>query len=217
MSTDRDQSQSHNQSQNRSPLQTPTPHQPPNLTPKNPNPPPPHATPYLLPTLDPLSGLPHPPPLPFTAPWHYELRFPCDPRGPGIARLTLRAVLAAHGLTELCDRAELLTSELATNSVRHTKGPASVRLQWLHPVLRVSVWDMSPDLPVLPNPLGAPSVPPGPHAHGGRGLLILGSVADRWGGCAIGDEPYGPGGKTLWFELTLAPPPDGSPAPALAA
>ncbi|QUW84791.1 ATP-binding protein [Streptomyces mirabilis] len=174
--------------------------------------------PYLLPTLDPLSGLPHPPPLPFTAPWHYELHFPCDPRGPGIARLTLRAVLTAHGLAELMDRAELLTSELATNSVRHTKGPASVRLQWLHPVLRVSVWDMSPDLPALPGPLGAPTASPEAHADGGRGLLILGAVADRWGGCAIGDEPMGPGGKTLWFELNLpTPPPDGSPAAALAA
>lgn len=215
MSTDRDQNQ------NQSPRQTLTAHEPPNPTAKNPNPPPPQATPYLLPALDPLSGLPHPPPLPFTAPWHYELRFPCDPRGPGIARLTLRGILTAHGLAELTDRAELLTSELATNSVRHTKGPASVRLQWLHPVLRVSVWDMSPDLPVLPvlpGPLGVPPASPGGHADGGRGLLILGAVADRWGGCAIGDDPYGPGGKTLWFELNLpTPPPDGSPASALAA
>ncbi|MGW6154150.1 ATP-binding protein [Streptomyces sp. NPDC055144] len=203
MSSDREQHQ------NRNALQKPPPDEPPNLTPGPPNPPPPHATPYLLTALDPLSGLPHPPPLPFAAPWHYELRFPCDPRGPGIARLTLRAVLTAHGLAELTDRAELLTSELATNSVRHTKGPASVRLQWLHPVLRVSVWDMSPDLPALPGPLGAPPASPGVQADGGRGLLILGTIADRWGGCAMGDEPYGPGGKTLWFEISLSegPPP----------
>ncbi|WP_225891519.1 ATP-binding protein [Streptomyces dioscori] len=184
----------------------------------NSRPGPPSAN-YLLPALDPLTGLPDPPALPFTAPWHYELHFPCDPRGPGIARLTLRAVLNAHGLHELNDRAELLTSELATNSVRHTKGPASVRLQWLHPVLRVSVWDMSPDLPALPGPLGALPASPGAHADGGRGLLILGLVADRWGGCAIGDAPTGPGGKTLWFELNLPapPPPNGTPTPALAA
>ncbi|MFD7816180.1 ATP-binding protein [Streptomyces sp. NPDC059785] len=132
--------------------------------------------------------------------------------------MTLRAILTAHGLTELNDRAELLTSELATNSVQHTKGPASVRLQWLHPVLRISVWDMSPDLPALPSPLGAPPAFPATDADGGRGLLILGAVADRWGGCAIGDAPMGPGGKTLWFELALpAPPPDDDPAAALAA
>jgi anti-sigma regulatory factor (Ser/Thr protein kinase) len=51
------------------------------------------------------------------------------PPGPGVARVTLRAVLDAHGLAPLVDRAELLASELATNSVRHTKGPASVLLQ----------------------------------------------------------------------------------------
>ncbi len=181
-----------------------------------PEPPSSISTSCLLSALDPLTGLPHPPPLPFTAPWYYELHFPSDPRGPGIARLTLRAVLTAHGLTELNDRAELLTSELATNSVRHTKGPASVRLQWLHPVLRVSVWDMSPDLPALPEPLGVQLGSPA--AEGGRGLLILGAIADRWGGCAIGEEPMGPGGKTLWFELTLpTPTPDGDPASALAA
>lgn|GEM_PF-1001886 len=152
---------------------------------------------------------PHPVPLSFAAPWHYELHFPCDPRAPGIARLTLRAVLAAHGLAGLADRAELLTSELATNSVRHTKGPASVRLQWLCPVLRVSVWDMSPDLPRQGDP-----VLPSPQADGGRGLPILEVLADRWGGCAMGEGPYGPGGKTIWFELMFG---EGSPPPALAA
>ncbi|MEW2572443.1 ATP-binding protein [Streptomyces sp. NPDC047070] len=169
----------------------------------------PDPTPYLLPALDPLSGTPHPPPLPFTAPWCYELHFPRDPRGPGIARVTLRAVLDAHGLAPLTDRAELLASELATNSVRHTQGPASVRLQWLCPVLRVSVWDMSPDLPPAP---GSRRTEVTAHAEDGRGLLILDTVADRWGGCAIGEGKFGPGGKTIWFELNLpaVPPPVGS-------
>ncbi|MFG2783055.1 ATP-binding protein [Streptomyces prunicolor] len=168
---------------------------------------------YLLPALDPLSGLPNPQPLPFAAAWHYELHFPCDPRGPGIARITLRAVLAAHGLAELADRAELLASELATNSVRYAKGIASVRLQWLCPVLRVSVWDMNPDLPSLVPPFMAP-----PHADGGRGMVILDAVADRWGGCPVGEGPYGPGGKTIWFELALpTPSPDGGPGSVAAA
>ncbi|WP_343041664.1 ATP-binding protein [Streptomyces typhae] len=140
----------------------------------------------------------HPQPLPFTDPWHYELHFPCDPRGPRIARVTLRAVLDAHGLTDLTDRAELLASELATNSVRHTKGPVSVRLQWLHPVLRVGVWDTSPEQP------STRCAQAGLHAEGGRGILILDMVADRWGGYPIGARPRGPGGKTVWFELALS-------------
>lgn len=133
--------------------------------------------------------------LPFAEPWQYELAFPCDPRSPRIARTTLRAILDAHELAELSYRAELLTSELTTNSVRHTKGPAAVRLQWRHPVLRISVWDMSLDLP-------KPYAPPvAPHVEAGRGMAIL--VADRWGGCAIGGGALGPGGKTVWFELAL--------------
>ncbi len=165
----------------------------------------------------PSSHLPdHPAPIPFTAPWQYELRFPRDPRSPRVVRITLRAVLTAHGLHELTDRAELLACELATNSVRYTNSPAAVRLHWRYPVLRVIVHDMSPDLP-HPGP-----VPPD-DADGGRGLLILDAVADRWGGCPVSESPYGlPGmGKSIWFELALDPggplrrttsPPDGSPA-----
>ncbi|MFI9584412.1 ATP-binding protein [Streptomyces sp. NPDC052236] len=155
------------------------------------------------------SAITHPHPIPFTEPWSYEIGFPCDPRSPRIVRIVriaLRAILLAHGVAELIDRAELLTSELTTNSVRHTKGPASVRLHWLHPVLRVSVWDMSPDLP-------KPSQPPA-DADGGRGLLILEAVADRWGACGTSEDPYGPGGKTIWFELALD---RHGPPPALAA
>jgi anti-sigma regulatory factor (Ser/Thr protein kinase) len=146
-----------------------------------------------------------PSPIPFSEPWEYELRFPRDPRGPGIARTTLRAVLDAHGLRELGDRAQLLTSELTTNSVRYSDGPAAVRLKWLHPVLRVSVWDTSPELPT-------PLMPPA-DLDWGRGLLILDVFADDWGGCAIGEELFGIGGKTIWFELTLT----GGPPPAAAA
>lgn len=142
---------------------------------------------------------PHPEPLPYTAPWCYELRFPCDPRGPGVARVTLQAVLIAHGIGELVDKAALLTTELATNSVQHSKGPALVRLLWRCPVLRVSVWDTGSGLPDLGKPQR-----PSPQADTGRGLLILDALADRWGGCGTEEGPYGPGGKTIWFELAVA-------------
>ncbi|MFF9570805.1 ATP-binding protein [Streptomyces sp. NPDC014685] len=145
------------------------------------------------------SYAPHyPAPIPFADPWSYELVFPRDPRGPRIARTALRAILGAHELAELTYRAELLTSELTTNSVRYALGPAGVRLQWRHPVLRVSVWDLSPDLPKPYTPAA------GPEAEAGRGMAILELVADRWGGCAIGEGELGTGGKTIWFELALA-------------
>ncbi|MEV5774529.1 ATP-binding protein [Streptomyces antimycoticus] len=149
-----------------------------------------------------------PPPLLFTEPWEYELRFPRDPRGPGIVRATLRAVLTAHGLRELVERAALLTSELTTNSVRYSSNCASVRLRWMHPVLRVSVSDTNPE---LPEPLK-----PSTELDGGRGLFILDVLADRWGGCAMGEEPFGLAGKTVWFELAWGGPPP-TPMTALAA
>ncbi|MDG4535640.1 ATP-binding protein [Streptomyces sp. AV19] len=136
---------------------------------------------------------------------------PRDPRGPGIARATLRAVLGAHELHELMDRAEVLTSELATNSVRYADGPATVRLCWTHPVLRISVADTGPDFAV-------PSAPPHAEAGQGRGLLILGLIAHRWGRFPLGPPgPFGAAGKVTWFELVLDPGPPPGCVPALAA
>ncbi|MEU8622739.1 ATP-binding protein [Streptomyces sp. NPDC048623] len=157
-------------------------------------------------------GLGGPVPLPFAHPWEYELHFPRDPRAPAITRVALRAVLAAHGLDELLDRAELLTSELTTNSVRHTRGPASVRLRWTCPVLRVSVSDTSP---VFPMPL--PQLP-SEDAERGRGLAILELLADQWGGCCLDETLFGVAGKTIWFELRTDDGPTAPPsAPAIAA
>ncbi|MFI1565610.1 ATP-binding protein [Streptomyces sp. NPDC020490] len=148
--------------------------------------------------------LPAPPLIPFAEPWECELYVPRDPRGPAVARTTLKAVLGAHGLEEFTYRAELLTSELTTNAVRYSLGPATVRLRWTNPV-RVSVMDTCP---VFPLPLAQG----GPHAEGGRGLLILDLLADAWGGCSLGESLFGVGGKTVWFELVLGggdPPPGG--------
>ncbi|MET8115706.1 ATP-binding protein [Streptomyces prasinus] len=150
------------------------------------------------------SMIPGPPLIPFAEPWEYELHFPRDARGPAVARTTLKAVLGAHGLSEFIDRAELLTSELATNAVRYALGPAIVRLRWANPVLRVSVTDTCPELP-------APSAEGGPYEERGRGLLILDLLADDWGGCRLRESVLGVGGKSIWFELVLrhGDPPSG--------
>ncbi|MFC5953786.1 ATP-binding protein [Streptomyces pratens] len=154
------------------------------------------------------STMPGPPLIPFAEPWEYELHFPRDARGPAVARTTLKAVLGVHGLGEFIDWAELLTSELATNAVRYSLGPATVRLCWANPVLRVSVTDTCPDFPVS-------LVPGGPDEERGRGLLILDLLADDWGGCGLGEAVFGVGGKSVWFELVHGggdPPPGGCAA-----
>jgi hypothetical protein len=73
------------------------------------------------------------------------------------------------------------------------------------------VCDSSPVLPLRPGTRPAPLTP---HSLGGRGLLILDVLADRWGGCATREGPSGDeGGKTIWFELVVV----GGPEPGTAA
>lgn len=134
--------------------------------------------------------------------WEYVLQVPHTPLGPSIARATVRAVLDRHGLDELADTAELLTSELATNSFRYADGPASVRLTWRLGRLRVSVWDNSP---VLPSPTA-----PCDSGVQGRGLHLVDLCADAWNSYALGANLSGVTGKVTWFELA---PRSGAPSP----
>lgn len=136
--------------------------------------------------------------------WSYALRLPHDPRAARVARMTVRAALNGHGLPELLDVTELLTSELVTNAYRHTKGPASLRLTALGDErLRVGVWDSSPHVPAPFDKSPGDRVPPAPaDAEGGRGLLLVREYASSWGGWPLGDRLLGRGaGKLLWFEV----------------
>ncbi|MFE2514288.1 ATP-binding protein [Streptomyces mirabilis] len=136
--------------------------------------------------------------------WVYALRLPLDPRAARVARMTVRAALGGHGLHEVLDVVELLTSELVTNAYRHTKGPASLRLTALGGGrLRVGVWDSSPHIPAPFDQSPGSRVAPAPaDAGGGRGLLLVQEYADSWGGWALGDDLLGRGaGKLLWFEV----------------
>ncbi|WP_345560279.1 ATP-binding protein [Streptomyces plumbiresistens] len=135
-------------------------------------------------------------------PWAYALQLPHDARATRIARVTLRAVLAGHGMDQLQERAELLTSELVTNAYRYSDGPAALRLRGLGgDRLRVSVWDTNPD---IPPPFDQPSRPLRPvpaTAAGGRGLFLVCHYAQTWGGYPLGDDLFGRGGKLLWCEV----------------
>ncbi|MEV7197441.1 ATP-binding protein [Streptomyces sp. NPDC093510] len=144
--------------------------------------------------------------------WSYALHLPHDPRAPRVARMTLRAALDGHGMSELVEVAELLTSEMVTNAYRHTKGPASLRLRSVRAGrLRVGVWDTSSHIPAPfdkpPAIPGGSTVPPASDdSDGGRGLHLVHECADSWGGWLLGDQFTGGGGKLLWFELRGAGP-----------
>lgn len=132
-----------------------------------------------------------------TPPWVYSLQLPRDPRAPGIARTTLRAVLAAHSLAELTPTAELLAAELLANAHLHTAGDYGLRLRAVGGGgLRIGVWDTDPRVP--PGFVAADgvslAVPPDRDAGNGRGLHLVRACAERWGAAELG------AGKLLWAE-----------------
>ncbi|WP_274560177.1 ATP-binding protein [Streptomyces spiramyceticus] len=138
-----------------------------------------------------------------TPAWTYTLQLPHDPRAPGIARSTLRAVLRTHGMTRLTDTAELLASELVTNAHLHSTGPYALRLRATDPGrLRLGVWDSNPDIPAPFE--GALGGPPEDGAEGGRGLHLVQLCADSWGAYPIATGLPGQGGKLLWVECVLS-------------
>lgn len=102
------------------------------------------------------------------------------------------AELLVEGPAELRETAVLLVSELATNAVRHAAAPDfEVSVQYL-PVearLWVGVTDSGSGYPMLRRPPVT--------AEHGRGLQLVGLLADRWGV----RRRRGDDAKTVWFEL----------------
>ncbi|WP_330458608.1 ATP-binding protein [Streptomyces sp. NBC_00820] len=134
-------------------------------------------------------------------PWTYTLQLPHDPRAPGIARATLRTVLAAHGLAALTPTAELLAAELLTNAHLHTAGPYALHLLGREPGrLRIAVWDTDPRVPpgFTADP-GPQSLPPD-LAEDGRGLHLVRACADSWGASVLREPGASNGGKLLWAD-----------------
>ena len=83
-----------------------------------------------------------------TPSWAYTLQLPQDPRGPGIARATLRTVLQVHGMRDLIETAELLAGELVTNACKYAPGPCLLDLVFDGDVVEITVWDTDSTLPV---------------------------------------------------------------------
>ncbi|MFD7711916.1 ATP-binding protein [Streptomyces sp. NPDC059785] len=134
-------------------------------------------------------------------PWAYTLQLPRDPRAPGVARSTLRTVLAAHELAAFAPTAELLASELLTNAYLHTQGPYALRIRCAEPGrLRVAVWDSDPVVPVAFGGSYPQPVDSGATAERGRGLHLVRACADAWGSYVLGDAGRERGGKLLWAE-----------------
>ncbi|MDG4831271.1 ATP-binding protein [Solwaraspora sp. WMMD1047] len=90
-------------------------------------------------------------------------------------------------LPDLAGPTRLVLSEFVGNVVRHAGTPMDVTLTLRRPFLHVAVADGSQGA-VLPGN-------PHPRAEGGRGLLLVRELAQRWGSLPIGD------GKVVWAVL----------------
>ncbi|MDQ1048116.1 ATP-binding protein [Streptomyces sp. V4I2] len=130
-------------------------------------------------------------------PWEYSLYIPNDPRAVTVSRRTLRLILTMHGLIGVVDVAELLATELVSNAVRHTKGPAALRVRWSAGVLRLGVWDANSEPPEPPGHLEQLA-----DMEEGRGLALVRACADVWGWQPLARE--GNRGKYVWCELAAA-------------
>ncbi|MEH0843828.1 ATP-binding protein [Micromonospora sp. CPCC 205711] len=85
---------------------------------------------------------------------------------------------------ELAGPASLVLSELVGNVVRHAHTPMQVTLTLRRPYLHVAVTDGSRT--------AADAASPGLRAEGGRGLLLVREMAQRWGSSPLVD------GKVVW-------------------
>ncbi|MEV6002237.1 ATP-binding protein [Streptomyces griseomycini] len=123
-------------------------------------------------------------------PW--EAGFTAHPEEVAALRHVVRLRLAAWGLHELFDTAQLCVSELVSNVVTHvgigTPGSLVVSMNGTH--LRIEVHD--PDTRALPTLVAADI-----DAEGGRGMTLVDALTDRWGVQLREDR------KVTWCELAI--------------
>lgn len=132
---------------------------------------------------------------------HFTMRFSSTPRGARLARRLAGERLDTWGIpygSDAHDALLLTIAELSSNAVRH--GHVSgrdfrLRLTAEGTAIRIEVTDTRGDrLPALTDQAS--------HGEeGGRGLLLVAALADRWGWHPRADGP----GKTVWAVLEIAP------------
>lgn len=113
---------------------------------------------------------------------------PSDPAAVSGARRFAADTLGAWGLDELSFTTELIVSELVTNAIRYGQPPVHLRLV-LDSALTCEVFDANSTAPHMRRART--------FDEGGRGLLLVAQLAERWG------TRHGREGKTIWAEQTL--------------
>ena len=134
-------------------------------------------------------------------PWHhFTMRFSSTPRGARLARHLAGERFAAWGIPYGSDAHDVLTlivAELSSNAVRHGHVAGRdfrLRLSAEGTSMRVEVTDSRGER--IPAP-----AEPSDDLDGGRGLLLVAGLTDRWGWHPCLDGP----GKTVWAVLDVGP------------
>ncbi|MFF5188617.1 SpoIIE family protein phosphatase [Streptomyces sp. NPDC000345] len=120
-----------------------------------------------------------------------EWELPADPAAVSEARRTASRRLTEWGLAELSFTTELVVSELVTNAIRYAAGPIRLRLI-RERTLVCEVFDGGATAPHLRHPRTTD--------EGGRGLLLVSQVTQRWG------TRFLPEGKIIWAEQSVTDP-----------
>jgi anti-sigma regulatory factor (Ser/Thr protein kinase) len=115
--------------------------------------------------------------------------FPLDVRSVAAARRFCAQTLGGSA-PEVIEAAELMVSELATNSIRHVRSGFDLTIERTATQIRVEVRDFGGGVPELQLP--------GPNDLRGRGLQIVEMLAHSWGFTAASAED-----KTVWFTLAI--------------
>lgn len=111
-----------------------------------------------------------------------------DPATVAAARRIVGDHLWGWGMQSVVEDAELVTSELVTNALRHGTRPVELRLSALPGRVRISVLDTN--TADVPHRVTAAGLEPG-----GRGLMLIEQLCVDWG------HDVGATGKQVWAEL----------------
>lgn len=122
------------------------------------------------------------------APRRFGTWLPASPDAPSSGRELVARACTAWRQEPLIDDAELVITELVSNAVRHAGGELEITAALRDRFLHLSVRDGSPDSPRL-------TLPDPDTGAGGRGLILVDSVAAAWGAIRT------PAGKVVWATL----------------
>lgn len=117
--------------------------------------------------------------------------FRADPSSASEARRFVAQWCRAWAVPGVAEDAEIVVTELVENAVRHTQDACEVTMERRGGGLTIRVADFGHNPPRMRRPA--------PDVAGGRGLLMVDTIARRWGFESTDS------GKVVWADLAVQP------------